>query len=650
MTPKNPFIAGNWVRGEHFFGRQKIIHEILEGNRNCLWIAGTRRLGKTSILKQVELLTSNGDSGKHYAPLFWDLQGSQNLDGLKESLLESVEDAEERFTDLEVNVAELEDEDVFGILRELRRKSKDNSRNLLLLCDEAEEFINIEKNNPEALPKLRRVFQQGETIRTVLAATKRLGVLDHSSLPQTSPFLFGFVPPIYLSRLEDAEAQRLIALGNFDGATGNEIMEKTNNHPYLLQLVCRRLFETGDLAKVIEEVSADDIIGHFFSVDFQNLEVKEKEILLHVLQNNSVAFDTLRAAVGEPSENLINRLYQLLQLGALKQVHHHYKIANFFLEAWLQREKEKLFSDTALKRAAPTQVMAAPHIETHDLPTIGQTIGGHEILEKIGSGGMGAVFRGKDLKLNRTVALKVLLPAFMNDQEFRERFILEAQAASALNHPNVCTIYQIGEDNAMFFISMEFVKGQNLRAWRLSPAADFSGALELAVQAGRGLAHAHSKNIVHRDIKPDNIMVTEESVAKIMDFGLAKSMQRARTNITKTGTAVGTLCYMSPEQASGVPADHRSDIFSFGVLLYELFSGKLPFVGDFELTILYSILNEEALPLREANPELPAELEVIVQRALQKDKDKRYQAMNELVADLEEVKRQMANVKRETAT
>lgn len=638
MTTKNPFIAGAWVRGENFFGRQHIIHEILDGNRNSLWIAGTRRLGKTSILKQVEWLTANGASQHNYVSIFWDLQGSQNVAGLTESLLESIEDAGDKFEDMGVRLDEIENEDVFGILRELRRKVREHERKLLLLCDEAEELINIEKSSPEALPKLRRVLQQGESIRTVLAATKRLGILEHAALSQTSPFLFGFVPPIYLSRLEDNEARRLIALGNFDGKVVAKIMETTNNHPYLIQLVCRRLYESADLDKVIEELSADDIIGRFFAVDFENLDAIEKDILLHILQNSSVTLDNLRAAVGEPPEKLINRLYELVQLGAVKQEGKQYKIANYFFETWLQREKEKLYSESSLKRSAPTVLIDTPVFAASELPQIGQTLGGHEILEKIGAGGMGAVFKGRDLKLNRTVALKVLLPGFMSDAEFKERFTLEAQAASALNHPNVCTIYQIGEENGVYFISMEFVDGENLRAWRQNHPFDLISSLDLAIQAGKGLAHAHSKNIVHRDIKPDNIMVTHEGVAKIMDFGLAKSLQRKHAQLTKTGATVGTLCYMSPEQASGLPADHRADIFSFGVLLYELFSGKLPFSGDFELTILYSILNEEPTPLREANAELPEQLETIVLRALQKDKDRRYQSMNELVADLENVR------------
>jgi predicted Ser/Thr protein kinase len=640
---KNPFVAGNWVRGSNFFGRQPLIHEILDGNRDYLWVAGTRRFGKTSTLKQIELLTSEGEYAEKYISLFWDIQGSQDIDGLKESLLESVEDAEERFMDLGVTIDALEEEDVFGILRKLRKKAKDENLKLLLLCDECEELINIEKKNPEALPKLRRAFQQGENVRTVLAATKRLSILENSSIPQTSPFLYGFVPPTYLTRLEDDEAKRLIKQGNFDDETVYEIMDKTNNHPYLIQLICRRLYETPNLSKVIEEVSMDDMIGHFFAVDFQNLQPKEAEILLHILQNQTVTLGYLQSQIGESAEQLIRQLYGLIQLGAIKQQDGHYLISNYFFETWLQREKEKLFSDSTLKRAQPTLKIPTPIVPISGLPEVGQKLGNHEILAKIGSGGMGTVFKGKDLKLNRTVAIKILRPDLMNDPEFRERFIVEAQSASAMNHPNIATIYQLDEQEGVYFIVMEFIEGQNLRVWQKAHPDDVNKALDLAIQAGKGLAHAHSKNIIHRDIKSDNIMITHEGVAKIMDFGLAKSLKRHHGHITKTGTTLGTLCYMSPEQASGLPTDHRSDIFSFGVLLYELFTGELPFAGDFELTILYSILNEEPRPLRQVKPDLPApaELENIVSKALQKNKEKRYQSMDELVEDLEKLRKKI---------
>ncbi|MFQ5824541.1 MAG: protein kinase [bacterium] len=637
---KNPFIAGSWVRGENFFGRENLLHEILDGSRNYVWVAGTRRLGKTSLLKQIEFLTQEGVYSNKYISLFWDMQGSQDLTGLKDALLESIEDAEERFEDIGIDIDALEGLDVFGILRILKRKAKEENLKLMILCDESEELINIEKHNPEALPKLRRVFQQGENIYTILTATKRLSKLERSMIPDTSPFLHGFIPPVYLTRLENEEAEQLIRLGGFKNELIMEIMIKTDNHPYLIQLICKRLFDIGDMEKVIQEVSADDMVSHFFSVDFQYLHPKEKEILLYILQSQDLTSADLENRIKEPADQLIKLLYGLIQLGYIKQENGQYKISNYFFEKWLEREKEQLFERSTLKKAESSMKITPSKVQVQRLPEVGEKVAQHEILAKIGSGGMGVVFEAKDVNLQRLVALKVLLPEIMTDSEYKERFILEARAASALNHPNITTIYQVGEDAGRHFITMEFIAGRALKSWREDHSENFLEQLNIATQVGKGLAHAHKKNVVHRDIKSDNIMVTEEGVVKIMDFGLAK-MQKKAERLTKTGTTLGTLAYMSPEQASGLPTDHRTDIFSFGVVLYELFSGQLPFTGEFELSVLYSIINEEPKPLLELNPALPEGLEDLVARALQKDKEERYQCMESIIADLEKLKRQL---------
>ena len=633
---KNPYIAGSWVRSTNFFGRRKIIREILEGDRHYLWVAGTRRFGKTSLLKQVEYLTTEGKYSERFIPLFWDMQGSRDLNGLKESLIESVEDAEDRFDVIQVDASELEKMTVFGILRTLRRKAKEHELTLLLLCDETEELINIERNNPEALPKLRRVLQGGENIVTVLTATKRLTKLEASSIPETSPFLHGFVPPVYLTRLEDDEARRLIRLGNIDERIGDEILRKSNNHPYLIQLICKRLIENMSLEQVVEEVCADEMISHFFSVDFQYLSSKEKEILLHILSREILTIGDLENHFSSSKAQLVRQVFELSQLGFVDQADKHYRISNYFFKVWLEREKEKLFTESSLHRAEHPALSSPPPKSKPWLPDIGDKLGQHIILEKLGSGGMGVVYMGRDVQLNRIVALKILLPELLADEEFKERFLREARAASAMNHPNITTIYQIGEEQGIYFISMEFIKGDGLRDWRSARAANLKAQLNVAKQATQALIHAHERGVVHRDVKSDNLMVTKEGVLKVMDFGLAKTLVKAdRQHLTKTGTTLGTLAYMSPEQASGLATDHRTDIFSFGVVLYELFADVLPFTGDFELSILYAILNEDAKPLRQVNPDIPPELEDIVNLMLQKDKEKRCQSLHEVLVILE---------------
>lgn len=634
MTAKNPFIAGNWVRGKNFFGRQKLISEILEGRRNYLWVTGTRRVGKTSLLKQIEYLIQQDEHSKKYASLFWDMQGSRDLKGLKESLLESVEDADSQFSQLGVDVSRLEEEDLFGILRKLKRAVKNANSNLMLLCDEVEELINIEKNNPEVLPKLRRFFQRGDHVYTVLTSTKRLAVLEQASIPDTSPFLHGFVPPVYLPRFEHEDSAALIGQWNFSADIVEEIIKKTAHHPYLIQLLCSRLIDSNDIGKVIAEISQDEMISHFFSVDFQTLENSEKEILLCLLQNKKLTLGKLQSLSGEPSDKLIKELYQLMQLGFIKQTEHYYCVSNYFFGQWLEREKQKLYSESTLKRAETLPDSAPAITVAVGLPEIGDSLAQHEILGKLGSGGMGVVFKGRDLKLNRLVALKILSPDLMNDSELRKRFILEAQTSSAMNHQNICTIYQTGEDTGLSFISMEYIEGHNLRDWS-QIHQDIPGKLNIAIQTGKGFIHAHSKGIVHRDIKPENIMVTKEGVAKITDFGLAKTLKPVDQHLTKSGTTLGTLSYMSPEQASGLDTDYRADIFSFGILLYELFAGQLPFSGKFELSVLYSILNEEPVPICEVNSELPGALGKVVSKAMQKHKEKRFESMAELVSELE---------------
>jgi serine/threonine protein kinase/Flp pilus assembly protein TadD len=263
---------------------------------------------------------------------------------------------------------------------------------------------------------------------------------------------------------------------------------------------------------------------------------------------------------------------------------------------------------------------------------IGKTISHYKILEKLGEGGMGVVYKAQDTKLKRTVALKFLPQELLCDSESKARFVHEAQAASALNHPNITTIYEIDEVNQKCFISMEYIEGKSIKELVKEKTLSVREVLDIAIQIGEGLNVAHKKDIVHRDIKSDNIMLTNEGVVKIMDFGLAKL--KGVTKLTKTGSTLGTLQYMSPEQACGEEVDSRSDIFSFGVVLYEMVTGRLPFSGEHEAAITYSICNQEPEPLARYKTGVPEGLERIVDKALQKDVSTRYQTAADIVADL----------------
>jgi len=264
---------------------------------------------------------------------------------------------------------------------------------------------------------------------------------------------------------------------------------------------------------------------------------------------------------------------------------------------------------------------------------IGKSISHYNIIEELGRGGMGVVYKASDTKLGRTVALKFLFPQVLGAENDKARFLREAQAAAALSHPGICTIYEIDEFEGRSFIAMECVEGTSLRSLIEAGSLKLETAVDIAVQTAAGLQEAHEKGIVHRDIKPANIMITPRGRVKIMDFGLAKAA--GRTQLTREGTTIGTVAYMSPEQARGDEVDNRTDIWSLGVVLYEMVTGRQPFGGDYEQAVIYSILNSKPEPLTSLQTGVPKDLERIVQKALLKDREKRYQRMEDIRDDLE---------------
>jgi len=260
---------------------------------------------------------------------------------------------------------------------------------------------------------------------------------------------------------------------------------------------------------------------------------------------------------------------------------------------------------------------------------ISTTVSHYRILEKLGGGGMGVVYKAQDTRLDRLVALKFLPPNLTCDPEAKERFIHEAKAASALQHDNICTIHDIDESpDGELFICMDFYEGETVKRKIENGELKIEDGIDIAIQVARGLAKAHEAGMVHRDIKPANIMVTREGEAKIVDFGLAKLARQ--TKLTRAGSTLGTVVYMSPEQARGEEVDHRSDIWSLGVVLYEMITGQPPFKSDYEQALIYSILNDEVQPI----PGIDPRLDEIVRKALRKDPSARYQRIEDLESDL----------------
>ncbi|MGB5296777.1 MAG: protein kinase [Thermoanaerobaculia bacterium] len=630
-----PYVVGQWVRGERFYGRQAHLQEILEGSRESLWLLGTRRIGKTSLLRQLEWIASSSpDLG--YLPLFWDLQGAEDPAELHLSFHDALLDSEQRWSDLGIEVSNLDPEDLFASLTRLRRQIRIAGRRLLLLCDEVEELIKLHQADASLLSKLRRSMQSGGEMRVVLASTIRLWALAEQRV-DTSPFLLGFSPPLYLSSLEDEEARSLVAQEHLSKNLRpdltepelSRICEDCANHPYLLQLVSKRYLESGDLELAFEEVLSDDMVTHFFAVDFEMLSAAEKKVLIALRHTHEVQLNTLTEDPAD-SHSVEGSLLRLEELGFLRQrAPKTYTIANRFFRQWLDQLPEGEHPDTTQAPARGDFQDFEGGSRDHDLVD-----GRYTLLKQIGEGGMGRVFLASDRLLRAPVAIKILRPEFSEDPQILERFRREIILSRDLGHPNVLRIYHLGQDQSRRYLTMQWVKGQTLgQLLAETGALTESQVLKIAIKLTSALEAAHGRGVLHRDVKPQNVLLDGESEPFLTDFGLARELNDP--GITSAGMFLGTPNYVSPEQASAHPLDERSDLYSFGVVLFEMATGRRPFEADSAAEVLHAHRSTPPPDPRSLVPDLSLGLSSIILRCLDKSPDDRFDSATQLRQALE---------------
>ncbi len=333
---RNPFIVGSFVRGEDFFGRRDLLAEIVEGERQSTWVLGARRLGKTSLLREIEYRVQRSRETP-FVGLYWDLQGSGDARGLAETLLSSVEDAEAFRRATDVSVEDLESLPIADMIATLVRRTVRSGWRLLLLVDEAEELLVVGRCDPGVLARMRRVLSRGPDVRVVITATRLLARVDNETAMPTSPFLQGFIPPVYLTPLSPDEARALLARGAFSSENVEVVLQRTGCHPFLLQLLASRLFESRDLAATLDQLAADDMVANYFAVDFTTLDDLERALLAEVAREGPRSPRQLAANLGRSEESLATPLFGLSMLGYLRRDGEAWQFGNWFFERWLRR-------------------------------------------------------------------------------------------------------------------------------------------------------------------------------------------------------------------------------------------------------------------------------------------------------------------------
>jgi len=616
MSPQIPYVVGQWVRGPMFYGRSELISEILDGPRNAIWLLGTRRVGKTSLLKELERIADD-----RYFAMYWDLQGAEDAREMSLTFDDALLDAEERLAAEAIDVDAIRDDDLFVSMKRLVRKLRSKGKTFLLLCDEVEELINLGRLDPAILSKLRRAVQGQEGIRSVFASTVRLWALAEQR-GDTSPFLHGVTPPIYIQRLDDQEARDLVRqtkLAESERPTigdtvVDEILRRCDNHPYLVQLLCKRYAEGGDLEEATESVAADRMVAYFFSVDFDMLAASERDVLRLISERESATSGTIRLGFGDDA-SLTGELERLANLGFLRRGdNREYSLPNFFFRRWIR--------DTGGEWGRPGMGEGAPISSSDETPThpwpLGRVAERYQLLERVGDGASSIVYRARDLVLETDIAIKLFKPEYSAAGEGLERLRQEITLARDIGHPNVLRLYDVGSYRDRTYVTMQWIAGSTLgRAIRNEGPYHEARARAIGAKLASALGAAHANRVLHRDIKPGNILIDENGEPYLADFGLARVI--GAPSITSEGKFVGTPYYCSPEQANLRPLDERSDIYSLGVVLFEMATGRRPFESADRIEVLE--MHRATIPPdpRGFRDELSASFAEVVLRCLAKE-------------------------------
>jgi hypothetical protein len=572
-------------------------------------------------------------------PIFWDFQGAEEPRELHLNFADSLLDAEERLEAIGISLAEIESDDLFVSLGKLRRKLGAANLGLLLLCDEVEELINLDRKDPSLLRKLRRVMQGHEDIRSVLASTIRLWDLA-AQKGDTSPFLHGFTPPLYVERLTDEEARSLIQQSHLspeerprfpDGAI-EAIRERCDNHPYLLQLVSKRCLETGQLSEAVEQVITDRMVSHFFSVDFEMLTEEEQGALRALAQESPAAPAAPERGRPSGSESPNGVLHRLERLGFVRRAEEgRFLLANEFHRRWLQEMPGAPSRTPAASARVGEGTSDATWSRERDL---GVFDGRYELLKVAGEGATGIAYQPLDRQLRTTIAIKVLRPEFAGAEAVVERFRQEIILARDIGHPNILRMYHLGSFEGRIYLTMQWVDGPTLAdVIRRDAPLPLETTLSLGRKLASALEAAHSRKTLHRDIKPQNILIDPVGEPLITDFGLARL--KGEPGITHNGMFLGTPNYASPEQCRLRPVDERSDIYALGLVLFEMATGRRPFEADSASEVLEMHRSAPPPDPRELEPGAPPELSSLIVRCLEKKPADRYPSATALREALE---------------